>query len=68
MPTEERLTYTVPEAAQRLGIGRNQAYQAAKRGELPVLRVGGRLLVPREALDRMLAEAAPADRSADAVA
>uniref|UniRef100_UPI003F493BCD DNA-binding protein n=1 Tax=Ensifer adhaerens TaxID=106592 RepID=UPI003F493BCD len=28
------------------GIGRNAAYEAAKRGDFETLRVGGRLVVP----------------------
>jgi excisionase family DNA binding protein len=47
-------TYRIEEAAQLLGVGRNQAYEAAKRGQLPVIKIGKRLLVPRAALDRML--------------
>ena len=47
-------TLTIKEAARRLGIGRNQCYQAAHRGEIPVVRIGKRLLVPRVALERML--------------
>src|SRR6516162_10133735 len=31
-------TYSVPEAGRRLGLGRNASYDAARRGELPVLR------------------------------
>lgn len=46
---------TVAEAARRLRIGRNSAYEAVQRGELPVLRIGRRLLVPRVALERLLA-------------
>jgi excisionase family DNA binding protein len=53
-PNEAR-TYTVDEAARMLRIGRNQAYQAAKVGQIPTIRIGKRLLVPRAALDRMLA-------------
>ena len=48
------LTYTIAQAARLLGIGRNQAYEAARRGELPTIRIGARLLVPRERLHRML--------------
>lgn len=48
-------TLGIKEAARILGIGKNQAYQAAHSGELPVLRIGGRILVSRAALDRMLA-------------
>lgn len=47
-------TISITEAAALLGIGRNQAYQAAARGELPVLRLGRRLLVPTAPLRRML--------------
>jgi excisionase family DNA binding protein len=47
-------TYKVEEAAQLLGIGRNQCYEALKRGDVPSIRIGKRLLVPQAALDRML--------------
>jgi excisionase family DNA binding protein len=57
---EGRLTVTVPEAARLLGIGRNSAYEAAHRGELPVVVIGKRLLVPVAALNRMLAGAGKA--------
>lgn len=53
----ESLTLTVPEAGELLGLGRDAAYEAAKRGDLPVLRFGRRLLVPRAALERMLEQA-----------
>ncbi|HUF80028.1 MAG TPA: helix-turn-helix domain-containing protein [Burkholderiales bacterium] len=52
-------TLSVVEAGRRLGIGRNAAYEAARKGEIPTLRIGGRILVPREALERMLREAGP---------
>ena len=50
----EALTISVPEAGKRLGLSRNSAYQAAKKGELPVLRIGHRLLVSIFALNEML--------------
>jgi excisionase family DNA binding protein len=56
--TLRRQTYTVEEAAKLLGIGRTPAYNAARNGELggvPVIRVGRRLLVPKPALDSVLA-------------
>ena len=56
---EERLTYTLTEVASRLGISRALAYEAAHRGELPVCRIGRRMLVPRAALVRLLEEASP---------
>ena len=54
-----RRSYTVEEAAQLLGIGRNHAYEAAKRGDIPSIKIGKRIVVPKAALDRMLS----ADRS-----
>jgi excisionase family DNA binding protein len=50
----EAKTQTIEEAAKELGIGRNQAYAAAKRGEIPTLRIGKRILVLKEPLKRML--------------
>ena len=50
-------TLSVPEAGERLGISRNGAYAAAKRGEIPTIRIGKLLRVPVAALDRKLAGA-----------
>ena len=55
----EKLTISVPEAARRLGIGKNLAYDAVARGEIPSIRVGGRILIPVAALDQMLVGAGP---------
>lgn len=51
-----RRTYSVPEAGQILGLGRTAIYEAVRRGEIPSLRVGGRVLVPRVAIERLLGE------------
>jgi excisionase family DNA binding protein len=51
---QRRATVTVPEAAEILGVGRNQAYEGVKSGQIPVIRIGHRLLVPLPALERML--------------
>jgi len=48
------LTLTVEEAARALGISRTLAYEAARSGALPCVRIGRRLLVPRTGLDRLL--------------
>ena len=56
MPTE-RQTLKIEEAAKVLGISRNTAYDAVKTGELPTIKIGRRFLVPRAALERMLAGA-----------
>lgn len=50
----ERRTYSVIEAGRMLGLGVNSSYRAAHRKEIPTIRVGGRLLVPKAAFDRML--------------
>ena len=47
---EPRLVYTVAEAGALLGISRAFAYELVARGELPVIRLGRRRLVPRLAL------------------
>ena len=51
------LTMKVEEAGKELGISRNAAYAAARTGEIPTIRIGRRLLVPKVAFERMLAEA-----------
>ena len=53
----DKMALSVPEAAKLLGIGKNLAYEAVQRGEIPSIKVGRRLLVPRAALERMLTEA-----------
>ena len=54
MRIDEAQVYTVPEAAALLRIGVRTYYSAASRGELPVVRVGRRLVVPGAALLRLL--------------
>lgn len=61
---ENRLTYTVLEAAELLGMTRNTAYAAAKRGELPTVRIGRLILVPRAPLHAMLDGAGQPKKSA----
>ena len=47
-------TLTVEAAAQRLGIGRNQAYQHVKGGKIPCVKLGRRYLIARATIDRIL--------------
>ena len=44
---EERLVYTDAEAGELLGISRVFAYELVARGELPVICLGWRIVVPR---------------------
>jgi excisionase family DNA binding protein len=50
----ERLTLTIPEAAERLGISKNHAYRSAQNGDLPTFRMGKKLLVSVEALQKII--------------
>lgn len=56
-PMEERLVYTVEEAAKLLGISRSFAYEAVQKGDIPSMRIGRRILVPKSRLERYLSEA-----------
>jgi excisionase family DNA binding protein len=49
---------TIEEAGRLLRISRQSAYQAARAGELPTIRIGRRLLVPRARLLALLGEQA----------
>ena len=58
-------TCSVEEAAKTLGIGRSLAYQLARTGDLPVIRLGKRFVVPVERLERMLGgEESPPEEAA----
>ncbi|SHH13183.1 helix-turn-helix domain-containing protein [Bradyrhizobium erythrophlei] len=54
---DDRLVYDVPEAGALLGLSRNASYEAAKRGQLPTIKVGKLLKVPKAALMRLLEQA-----------
>ena len=52
-------TMTVPEAGRRyFDLGRNASYEAARRGDIPTIRIGRLLRVPVIALERMLEQTA----------
>jgi excisionase family DNA binding protein len=48
------LTFTIPQAAQLLGISVSKAYEAARSGQLPTLRVGSRVLISRRRLEELV--------------
>ena len=50
----QRLTLTVEEAAHALGISRAFAYESVAKGEIPCIRIGKRILIPKIALEKML--------------
>lgn len=45
---------TVEEARLRLGLGRNSMYDALTRREIPSLRIGRRILIPKAAFEHWL--------------
>lgn len=51
------VVYKVPEAGAMLGLTRNASYEAAKRGDLPTIKFGRQLRVPKVAFEKMLREA-----------
>ena len=56
----DRLTVTVAQAAVMLGISRTSAYERVRRGEIPTVRLGRRLLVPIARLMALLEGEPPA--------
>ena len=54
---QDRLTYTIPEVAELLGISRSSAYLCVRRGEISALTLGRRVVVARAALDALLTHA-----------
>jgi excisionase family DNA binding protein len=53
-PSGQRLGLSVDEAASLLGVSRDLVYDLIARGELPSVRLGRRIVVPRRALEATL--------------
>lgn len=50
-----RLVLTVKEVQKLLGLSRGLVYQAIQSGQIPSIRIGRRVLIPRAALEHILA-------------
>ena len=50
----EKLAYSVPQAAAAIGISRSKTWDLIRSGRLSSLKVDGRRLVPRWALEELL--------------
>jgi excisionase family DNA binding protein len=48
-----KMAYRINEACQCLGIGRTSLYELVKTGELKLIRIAGRTLVPRSEIERL---------------
>ena len=53
-PEDQPTVSLWPTAGRALGIGKSSTYAAADRGEIPVIVLGGRKVVPTAALRRLL--------------
>ena len=60
VPIIEKLALSVEEAGALLGISRDLAYDLVARRELPSVRLGRRIVVPRRALEETLLRLAEA--------
>ena len=54
---EEKIVYTVEEAAKLLRVSRATAYEGIKTNSIPHIKIGRRVLVPKISLDKMLESA-----------
>jgi excisionase family DNA binding protein len=54
--SDDQLAYRVPEAAKRIDIGLTKMWEMVNDGTVKVVRFGGRVVVPRSELERVLAE------------
>ena len=63
-----RSTFSIPETAKIIGVSSWRAYQWARAGEIPTVRIGGRVFVPRRALEQLLDVAPASGRAASPVA
>ena len=45
---------TVREFTERYKLGKNLVYESVRDSRIPSIRVGGKILIPSDALDRLL--------------
>lgn len=53
----EKLSYNADEVKTALGLSLSGVYEAARKGDLPSVRIGRRLIFPKAAIDRLLQQA-----------
>jgi len=63
--TPPRWLLPIPAAAAALGVGRSMLYELAARGDLEIVRVGRRALVPVASLDAFVTRLRENNDSAD---
>lgn len=65
MLSDGRRVLSVEEAGRLLGLGKSASYQAIARNEIPHIRIGRRIIVPLEALERLFKYGINGDHSID---
>lgn len=50
----DRAVLTVSEVCKVFGLRKSSAYLAISRGQIPSIRIGSQIRVPRDAVERML--------------
>lgn len=50
----DQLTYSVPEAAKALGLGKNTLYELVASGRIPHIRSGRTIRIPKELIREWL--------------
>ena len=55
----KRQVLTIEEGSKALGLSRGSMYKAVHRGDVPALRIGRRMMIPRAALSRLLSCTSP---------
>lgn len=53
-----KLTISIPDAARLMGVGKNRVYEMAKSGQIPVLKIGNRYIIPKANFEAWLTEQA----------
>lgn len=53
---EERITFTISEAAKIIGISKSLAYRLARDGQIPTIKLGNRILIPKKKLYKFIEE------------
>lgn len=58
-PLNTPLLVAVPDAARLLGIGTTFAWELVRAGDIPSVKLGRRVLIPRAALERLAGSPLP---------
>lgn len=54
--SDKKMCLTVPEVAVALGVSKPTAYNLANRADFPAIRLGKRIIVPREAFEKWVTD------------